>query len=125
MTKILTFILLLAISSTAIAQTIGRVNKKTKEFTIAPDQKANYTVFGYQYPNNTTKQLICFSSSENMVREESGKCMLGAYFDTDRLKVGDKILYVGVAGSFARMKYVTGTGKSMFFYMPKSSFVIK
>jgi hypothetical protein len=125
MAKILTFFLLLLISYGAIGQVIGRVNKKTKEFTVAPDQKENYTVFGYQYPNNSTKQLICFSSSENMVREESGKCLLGAYFDTDRLKVGDKILYVGVAGTFARMKYVTGSGKSILFYIPKSSFVIK
>jgi len=125
MTKILTFFLLLAISSTAIGQTIGRVNKKTKEFTVAADQKAEYTIFGYQYPNATTKKMICFSSSENMVREESPKCLLGAYFDTDRMKVGDKILYVGVAGTFARMKYVSGTGKSMLFYIPKSSFVIK
>ncbi|MBN9383008.1 MAG: hypothetical protein J0H74_19785 [Chitinophagaceae bacterium] len=125
MTKILSVVLFLVISFSAIGQTIGRVNKKTKEFTVAADQKAAYTVFGYQYPNITTKKVICFSSSENMVREENPKCLLGAYFDTDKMKVGDKILYVGVAGSFARMKYVTGSGKSMLFYLPKSSFAIK
>jgi hypothetical protein len=117
--------MLLLISSGAIGQTIGRVDKKTKIFTVLPDQKTNYTVFGYQYPNKTTKTMICFSSSENMVREESGKCPLGAYFDTDKLKVGDKILYQGVAGTFAKMKYVTGSGQSMLFYIPKSSFTIK
>jgi len=125
MTKILSFILLLLISSGAIAQVVGRVDKKTKEFRIAADQKANYTVFGYQYPNATTKKVICFSSNENMVREESGQCMLGAYFDTDKLKVGDRIRYVGVAGTFGKMSYITGSGKSMFFYIPKSSFILK
>lgn len=125
MAKILSFFLLLAVSFSAIGQTIGRVNKKTKDFTVAADQKAAYTVFGYQYPNATTKKVICFSSSENMVREESGKCMLGAYFDTDKLKVGDKIRYMGVAGSFGKMSYITGSGKSMIFYLPKSSFLIK
>jgi hypothetical protein len=125
MAKILSFFLLLAVSFSAVGQTIGRVNKKTKEFTIAADQKAQYTVYGYQYPNATTKKVICFSSSENMVREESGKCMLGAYFDTDKLKVGDKIRYMGVAGSFGKMSYLTGSGKSMLFYLPKSSFLIK
>ena len=125
MTKILSFVCMLLISYSAIGQPIGRVDKKTKVFTILPDQKANYTVFGYQYPNATTKAMICFSSSENMVREESGKCPLGAYFDTDKIKVGDKIVYVGPAGTFAKMKYVTATGKSMLFYIPKSNFVIK
>jgi len=60
-----------------------------------------------------------------MVREESGKCMLGAYFDTDKLKVGDKIRYLGVAGKFGKMSYISGTGKNMLFYLPKSSFAIK
>lgn len=125
MTKILSVVLFFVISFNAIGQTIGRVNKKTKEFTIAADQKAQYTVFGYQYPNITTKKVICFSSSENMVREENPKCLLGAYFDTDKMKVGDKIRYLGIAGTFGRMSYITGTGKNMIFYLPRSSYVIK
>ena len=125
MNKILSFILFLLVTSNAIGQVIGRVNKKTKEFTVAADQKINYTVYGYQYANNTTKKLICFSSSENVIRMEAGNCLLGAYFDTDRMKVGDKIRYLGVAGSFGRMSFITGTGNSMIFYLPKSSFAIK
>ena len=125
MAKILSFFLLLVVSFSAIGQTIGRVNKKTKDYTVAADQTAAYTVYGYQYPNATTKKVICFSSNGNMVREESEKCMLGAYFDTDKLKVGDKIRYMGAAGSFGKMSYITGSGKSMIFYLPKSSFLIK
>jgi hypothetical protein len=125
MNKALTIVLLLFIYSGAIAQVVGRVDKKTKEFSIAPDQKANYSLIGYQLPSPTTKHLICFSSNENMVREESGKCLLGAYFDTDRMKVGDKILYLGNYGKFAKMNFVTGTGKKMLFYIDRSCFVIK
>jgi hypothetical protein len=125
MSKALTFVLLLLISYGATSQVVGRVNPKTKEFSIAPDQKVDFTVMGYQFPNTTTKTMICFSSSESMVREEGPKCLLGAYFDTERMKPGDKILYVGVAGKFARMKYVAYTGQSAIFYIPKSSFVIK
>jgi len=125
MNKILSFLLLLLITSSAIGQTVGRVDKKTKQFSIAPDQKTEYTVLGYQYPNITTRKVICFSSNVNSVQDKLSKCPLGYYFDTDKMKVGDKILYLGVAGTFARMSYVTGSGKKMVFYLPKSSFAIK
>ena len=125
MNKILSFILLLLITSSAIGQVIGRVDKKTKEFSVAPDQKLDYTVLGYQYPNITTRKMICFSSNINTVQDNVSKCLLGAYFDTDKMKVGDKILYLGVAGSFAKMNFVSGSGKKILFYLPKSSFVIK
>jgi hypothetical protein len=125
MNKALTIILLLLISSGAIAQVVGRVNKKTKEFTIAPDQKAEYSITGYQFANATTKHMICFSSHESMVREESAKCLLGAYFDTDQMKVGDKIVYLGMAGKFGKMNFIPNNGKSILFYIPSSSYVIK
>ncbi|HVU57610.1 MAG TPA: hypothetical protein VHD83_21250 [Puia sp.] len=125
MSKALTIVLLLLVSYCAIGQVVGRVDKKTKEFSIAPDQKANYSVIGYQLPSPVTKHLICFSSNENMVREESGKCLLGAYFDTDRMKQGDKIVYLGNYGQFAKMNYVTNSGKKILFYISKSCFVIK
>ena len=125
MNKILSFILLLLITSSAIGQVIGRVDKKTKAFSIAPDQKMEFTVYGYQFANATTQKVICFSSNVNTVRDNSGKCILGAYFDTDKVKVGDKIVYAGVAGTFGRMTYISGTGKKMTFYLPKSSFSIR
>jgi hypothetical protein len=125
MNKILSFILFLLVTSTAIGQVVGRVDKKTKEFSVAPDQKVNYTVLGYQYPNNTTRKMICFSSNVNTVLDNQSKCLLGSYFDTDKMKVGDKIIYLGAAGSFAKMNFISGSGKKILFYLPKSSFAIK
>ena len=125
MNKILSFILLLLLTSSAIGQVIGRVDKKTKEFYVAPDQKMDYTVFGYQYANNTTRKMICFSSNVNTVKDNFGKCPLGGYFDSNKMKAGDNIFYLGVAGKFAKMNFVAGDGKKTIFYLPKSSFVIK
>jgi hypothetical protein len=123
MIKILSIMLLLAVVfSGATGQAIGRVDKKTKEFSIAPDQKVEYTVFGYEFANTTTRKMICFSSSVNMVRGST--CPLGGYFDTDKLKPGDKILYVGPVGPFARMSFVSADKKTLF-YLPNSCFVMK
>ena len=123
MNKILLSILLLGIlTSAAEAQVIARVDKKTKEFSVAPDQKVEFTVFGYEFANNTTRKMICFSSNVNMVRGST--CPLGAYFDTDRLKVGDKVLYVAPVGPFARMIFISD-GKKTLFYLPRNCLVIK
>jgi hypothetical protein len=126
MNKALTLSLLLFISSGVTAQVIGKVDKKTKEFSIAPDQKVSYSIIGYQLPSTATKHMICFSSNENMVREESGKCLLGSYFDTERIKVGDKIIFLGNYGKvFYKMSYVSGAGSKMVFYIPRTGIVLK
>jgi hypothetical protein len=123
MNKILAFILLLSfLSFVTKAQVIARVDIKTKEFTIEPDQKIEYTVFGYEFASATTRKMICFSSSINIVRGST--CPLGAYFDTDKLKPGDKVLYVSPVGLFARMTLVSGEKKTLF-YLPKSCFAMK
>ncbi|MDP4217037.1 MAG: hypothetical protein Q8927_12625 [Bacteroidota bacterium] len=123
MIKILSFALLLLISSSVVGQAVGRVNKKTKEFSILPDLKVEYTVFGYEYANTTTRKMIAFSSSINVVRGST--CPLGAYFDTDKMKPGDKIVYVGPVGPFGRMNFIASNGKKTMIYIPKTSFVIK
>jgi len=127
MSKILSFILLLMVvcNTNVIAQAIARVDKKTKEFTVAQDQKIDYQVFGYQYANNTTQKMICFSSHMTDVKDNYSRCPLGSYYDTDKMKPGDKIFYLGNAGTFGKMNYVSGAGKKTIFYLPKSSFVIK
>jgi hypothetical protein len=125
MYKILSIMLLLLVTSAAIGQVIGRVDKRTKQFTVAPDQKMEYRVFGYQYPSVSTKKMICFSSNANDVGDNYSKCPLGSYYDTNRMNATDNIYYVGVAGSFGKMSYVAGNGKKTIFYLPKSSFVIK
>ena len=127
MSKILSFVLLILIFSgtKAIAQAIGTVDKKTKELYVPANQKIEYQIFGYQYANNTTQKMICFSSHMTDVKDNYSRCPLGSYYDTDKMKPGDKIVYVSQVGKFARMNYVAGSGKKTMFYLPKSSFVIK
>jgi hypothetical protein len=124
MNKMLVFGLLLLISSGCFAQAIGKVDKKTKEFSIAPGQKVDYTVFGFQFANATTQKFICFSSDQNIVRANN-TLPLGSYFDTDRLPPGAGIMYLGTAGTFGRMRFTTGGGKVTVFYLPKANYVIK
>jgi len=123
MNKILSLVLFLLVASSAIGQVIGRVDKKTKEFSVPSELTIEYTVFGYEFANNTTRKMICFSSNVNSVRGST--CPLGSYFDTDKLKSGDKIFYLGPVGPFAKMSFVSGAGKKTLFYLPKSSFTIK
>jgi hypothetical protein len=125
MNKILSFMVFLLVTSNVIGQVIGTVNKKTKELSVASDLKMDFRIFGYQYPNNTTRKMICFSSHDADVRDNYSGCPLGSYFDTDRMNVGDKIFYLGVAGSFGKMNFISGSGKKTIFYLPKSSFTIK
>lgn len=125
MSKMLVFSVLLFLASGAMAQVVAKVDKKTKEFTIEPDQKTSFSIIGYQYPNTTTKTLICFSSSEDVVRANSSKCPLGSYFDTHKMNVNDKIVYLGPVGAFAKMSYISGNGTKTLFYITKSFFVIK
>lgn len=123
MNKILSLILFLLVASSAIGQVMGRVDKKTREFSVPSDLTIEYTVFGYEFPNNTTRKMICFSSNVNSVRGST--CPLGSYFDTDKMKPGDKIFYLGPVGPFAKMSFVESSGKKTLFYLPKSSFTIK
>ena len=124
MHKIPSFILLMLISSGCSAQVIGRVDKKSKEFVIAANQKVDYTVYGYQLPNATTPKLICFSTNQDVVRANSTD-KLGAYFDTYRMPPGDKITYMGLAGTFIKLNYISGGGSKTVFYLPKANFTIR
>ena len=124
MNKMLAILLLSFVSTGALAQIIGKVDKKTKEFSIDPGLKINYMVFGYRFANATTEKYICFASSQDVERANSN-LPLGAYFDTDGLPTGSKIRYLGMAGTFGKMSFTTGGGKTTIFYLPKSSYAIK
>jgi hypothetical protein len=124
MNKILASVTLLLISSGCFAQVVGRVDKKTKEFSIAANQKVDYMVFGYRFANATTQKMICFASNQDVVRANIND-KLGSFFDTDRMPPGDKIVYLGVAGTFGKMNYISGSGQKTLFYLPKTSYVIK
>ncbi|HEV3411937.1 MAG TPA: hypothetical protein VG101_05630 [Puia sp.] len=124
MNKMLAISLLLLLSSGCFAQVVGTVDRKTKEFSIAAGQKIDYMVFGYRFANATTEKLICFASNENVERANQN-LPLGSYFDTDRLRPGDRIMFLGVAGKFGKMNFLTGGGKSIIFYLPRSSYAIK
>jgi hypothetical protein len=126
MNKILSFGFLLFIGSAAIGQVIGRVDKRTKELDVPSSQKIEYRVFGYEFAGATTQKMICFSSHDGDVRANYNNCPLGSYFGTDRMKTGDKILYLGPAGKlFGKMVYISGNGKKTIFYLPRPSFSIK
>lgn len=133
MNRIFSLILFVFISSACVAQTVSQagaltvahVDKKTKEFFVTSNPKAEYKIFGYQYPNITTKKMICFSSYTYDVADNLNKCPLGSYFDSGRMKEGDRILYTGKAGSFSKMTFISGSGKKTIFYFPKGSFTIK
>ncbi|HEV2483091.1 MAG TPA: hypothetical protein VGS79_25675 [Puia sp.] len=124
MKKMLVFGFLLLLSSGCFAQVVGRVDKKTKEFSIVSDQKVDYMVFGFQLANATTQKLICFASNENVLRANSG-LPLGSYFDTEKLPPGARIMYLGMAGAFGKMSFIAGDRKTTVFYLPKASYVIK
>lgn len=127
MYKMILLLLTMAVSVHGFSQMKGQVDKKSKEFTInsGSDPKAEYKIFGYQYPNTTTKLMICFSSYTYDVTENVNKCPLGAYFDSGRMKEGDHIVYLGNVGSFGKMNFISANGKKTIFYIPKASFVIK
>jgi hypothetical protein len=124
MNKILAFIALLLISSQCFSQIVGRVDRKTKEFTIAANQKLDYVVFGYQFANASTQKLICFATNQDVVRANSNE-KLGSYFDTYRMPPGDKIIFLGIAGTFGKMSYISGSGVKTIFYLPKVNYAIK
>lgn len=127
MNKIILFFVMLTISIQGNSQMKAQIDKKSKEFTINSnsDPKAEYKIFGYQYPNPTTKLMICFSSYTYDVTENVNKCPLGAYFDSGRMKEGDRIIYLGNVGSFGKMNFISAAGVKTIFYVPKTSFVIK
>ncbi len=125
MKKALSICLFLLIALSPMAQSIGHIDKKTKEFYIHPDLKTDYQVFGYQVANNSSKKMICFSSHIGDVKDNYNRCPLGSYLDTGKMRVGDKILYLSVVGNFAKMVFVSENGKKTIFYLPKSSFSLK
>jgi hypothetical protein len=125
MKKITFLLFVLVIYSAAMSQAVGRIDKKTKEFYIPSGQKTEYRIFGYQFANISTQKMICFSTNNNDVRANMNNCPLGAYFDTNSLREGDKIVYLGPIGIFGKMNYISGNGKKTVFYMTKSAYSFK
>ena len=129
MYKTLLFITLLLTTVGSTAQTpvsssiVGRVDKRTKGFFIS-EQQGKYLLFGYQFPNVTTKKMICFSNSADNVRANY-QCPLGAYFDTGQMNPGCSIVFLAMYGPFGKMVFTSGDGRKTIFYLPKTSFTIK
>ena len=126
MNRILSLILFVFFSSAAISQTVSQgaamtvahVDKKTKEFFVTSNPKAEYKIFGYQYANVTTRKMICFSSYTYDVGDNLNKCPLGSYFDSGKMKEGDRITYVGKAGSFSKMMFTAEAARKRFSIFP-------
>ena len=127
MNKLILCLFLVTISLHGNSQMKAQIDKKSREFTINPgaDPKAEYKIFGYQFPNTSTKLMICFSSYRYDVTENVNKCPLGAYFDSGRMKEGDRIVYLGNVGAFGKMNFISASGQKTIFYVPKDEFVIK
>lgn len=125
MKNIIALFLCLSLFFYVAGQPPAHVDKKSKEFIITPNPKSDYTIIGYQFANTSTQTMICFSTNSDLVRANAVKCQLGSYFDTNHLKEGDMIYYLGPVGTFAKMNFVHGNGKKTIFYIAKSSFVIK
>jgi hypothetical protein len=125
MKKIIPFVLLLISFAVTQAQTAGKVDKKTKEFFIPANTKVEFRIYGYQFPNESTKKMICFSSNRYDVAANIANCPLGSYFNTGLMKEGDRIVYLGKVGNYGRMNYISGSGKKTIFYMLKTGYTIK
>lgn len=106
------------------AQTAGHIDKKTKEFYITAKPNTDYKIIGYQFASTATQKMICFSSYTYDVRDNPLKCPLGAYFGTGNMNEGDKIIFLGMVGTFGKMNFITGAGKKTIFYIPKTGFTI-
>jgi hypothetical protein len=125
MKKTIFLLLVLVICSAAMSQAVGHIDKKTKEFYIPAGQKTEYRIFGYQFANTSTQKMICFSTNNSDVRANMNNCSLGAYFDTNSLREGDKIVYLGPTGTFGKMNFISGSGKKTVFYLLKSAYSFK
>jgi hypothetical protein len=116
-------------TSTAVAapavKTPAKVDAKSKEFIIPSDTKDEFRFYGYQYPNESTKKMICFSSDRYDVAGNIANCPLGSYFNTGGMKVGDRIVYLGKVGNYGKMNYISGSGQKTVIYILKTSFTIK
>ena len=106
-------------------KTPAKVDAKSKEFIIPSDTKDEFRFYGYQFPNETTKKMICFSSDRYDVAGNIANCPLGSYFNTGGMKVGDRIVYLGKVGNYGKMNYVTGSGQKTVIYIQKTIFTIK
>jgi hypothetical protein len=113
---------MLSLTLTAIGQTLGHIDKKSKEFYIRAKPNTVYQFIGYEFANTGTKKMICFSNYTYDVRGNPMKCPLGAYFESANMNEGDKIIFLGMVGSYGKMNFVTGAGKKTIFYMPKTCF---
>jgi hypothetical protein len=114
-----------ATSATPAVKTPAKVDAKSKEFIIPSDTKDEFRFYGYQFPNESTKKMICFSSNRYDVAANIANCPLGSYFNTGGMKVGDRIVYLGKVGNYGKMNYISGSGQKTIIYILKTSFTIK
>lgn len=113
------FLPALLLSMASFGQTKGYIDKKTKEFWLTANIRADHKIFGYSSPSVSSKKLILFSVFTSDVKDNPYQCPLGAYYQTSDLKNGDKIIYKAAAGKFYKMEFIPPTGASTYFYFEK------
>ena len=111
--------------ASTVPPTAAKVDKKTKEFIIPSDTKDEFRFYGFQFPNESTKKMICFSSNRYDVASNIANCPLGSYYNTGGMNLGDRIVYLGKVGNYGKMNFISGSGKKTLIYILKTNFTIK
>jgi len=114
-----------AVTATSAVKTPAKIDAKTKEFIIPSDTKSEFRFYGFQFPNESTKKMICFSSNRYDVAANIANCPLGSYYNTGGLNLGSRIVYLGKVGNYGKMNFIDGAGKKTIIYIQNSNFTIK
>lgn len=115
--------LLLLFCYAGFSQIKGHIDHQTKEFYLQANIRLDHKFFGYAEPAITSVKLICFSIFTNDVKDNPHKCSLGAFYETNGLSAGDKIIYLVNVGRFAKMKFIAANGIETIFYFQRNKIV--
>ena len=98
----------------------GHVDPKTNEYAFTASLVDQYMFYGYAEPNKRSKKLIMFSTyPTNINTNKLYTYPIGAFNETTGIKDGEKIIYTGSTGHYARMKYIDANNKETVFYIGK------
>jgi hypothetical protein len=114
-----------ATAATPAVKTPAKVDAKSREFIIPSDTKDEFRFYGFQFPNESTKKMICFSSNRYDVAANIANCPLGSYYNTGGMKPGDQLIYLGKVGNYGKFNFISGSGTKTLVYIQKSTFTIK
>ena len=112
--------LLLAVATTAHAQTTAFIDRKTKSFTLVADIRKDHQIFGYAAPDSHAKKLILFSVFTTDVKNNPYHCPLGAYYQTSDLRPGENIRYISETPTFVKLTFLDASHQLTPFYIKRA-----